>query len=444
MKRYLLPILLLLPLLIVGCKSSTSSTTLSSVAQLSTFAFASNDSFPGLAAATFKIEERLDTGYVYNPDSILYGTPLDSVVPVFTFAATPGSVLLQTADTTIVLSGKDTINFNRTPIYLTVKSSDGTTTKVYEINATVHQVDPDLFTWECLTEQAFTPDNSAMQVLLLRDQFVCMKDNGFHLSFYRSADGVTWTEAGTPSGLPASCNVRGIVSDDEQLYYADTTGLYTSADGLQWTHETYSDFTLRTMLLSWNGAVWALAYTNGEPVLAKTEDGVMRLTPLRITSPFPVSDFAAVVFESAAFRARAMIIGGFAEDGTSLNTRWNLEYSVSDTTNGGYRLLDFSIDRPQFAGLTGISVVWYNHSLYMFGGVDTTMQYRGRDIFVSTDEGLSWATADTSKCALPDTYTPRQRLSSLVYDDNIYLFGGETQDASYSDVYRGRLNSIDW
>lgn len=435
----------MLPLLIVGCKKSSSSSTLSSVAQLSTFAFASNDSFPGLAAATFKIEERLDTGYVYNPDSILFGTPLDSVVPVFTFAATPGSAILSTADTTIVLTGKDTVNFNRTPIYLTVKSSDGTTTKVYEINATVHQVDPDLFTWECLTEQAFTPDNSAMQVLLLRDRFICLKDNGFRISLYNSADGVTWSEEQTPTGLPASCRVRGIISDDEQLYYADTTGLYTSADGLQWTHETYSDFTLRTMLLSWNGAVWALAYNaDGKPVLAKTEDGVMRLTPLYITSPFPVSDFATVVFESAAYRARAMIIGGFAEDGTSLNTRWNLEYSVSDTTNGGYRLLDYAIDRPQFAGMTGMSVVWYNHSLYMFGGVDTTMQYRGRDIFVSTDEGMSWAAADTSKCALPDTYTPRQRLSAIVYDDNIYLFGGETQDASYSDVYRGRLNSIDW
>lgn len=444
MKRYLLPILLLLPLLIAGCKSSTSSTTLSSVAQLSTFAFASNDSFPGLAAATFKIEERLDTGYVYNPDSILYGTPLDSVVPVFTFAATPGSVLLRTADTTIVLSGKDTVDFTRTPIYLTVKSSDGTTTKVYEINASVHQVDPDLFTWECLTEQAFTPDNSAMQVLLLHDQFVCLKDNGFRLSLYRSDNGAVWTAAETPAGLPASCLVRSIISDGDLLYYADTTGLYTSADGQQWTHEAYTDFTLRTMLMAWNGTVWALAYDNGTPVLAKKEGERLQLTDLRIASPFPVSDFATVAFESAAYRERAMIIGGFAEDGTSLNTRWNLEYTTTDTTHGGYRLLDFSVDRPQFAGLTGVSVVWYNHTLYMFGGVDTTMQYRGSNIFVSTDEGLSWAVADTSKCQLPATYTPRQRQSALVYDDNIYLFGGETQDASYSDVYRGRLNSIDW
>ncbi len=444
MKRYLLPILLLLPLFIMGCKSSTSSTTLSSVAQLSTFAFASNDSFPGLAAATFKIEERLDTGYVYNPDSILYGTPLDSVVPVFTFAATPGSVLLHTADTTVFLTGKDTIDFTRTPIYLTVNSSDGTTTKVYEIHATVHQVDPDLFTWKCLTEQAFTPDNSAMQVVLLHDQFVCIKDNGFRLSLYRSDDGAIWAEAETPSGLPASCSVRGIISDNEMLYYADTTGLYTSSDGVRWVHETYSEFTLRTMLMAWNGTVWALAYDHGEPVLAKKEGESLQLTSLRIDSPFPVSDFAAVAFESAADRARAMIIGGFAEDGTSLNTRWNLEYTTTDTTHGGYRLMDFSIDRPQFAGLTGVSVVWYNHTLYMFGGVDTTMQYRGRDIFVSTDEGLSWTATDTSKCALPEAYTPRQRLSALVYDDNIYLFGGETQDASYSDVYRGRLNSIDW
>lgn len=106
MKRYIPILIAILAVAVSGCSKSNSTTTTSSVAQLSTFYFAANDSFPGLAKATFKIEERIDTGLVYNQDSIQFGTPLDSVVPKFTFAATPGSAILKTTDTTLVITEK--------------------------------------------------------------------------------------------------------------------------------------------------------------------------------------------------------------------------------------------------------------------------------------------------------------------------------------------------
>jgi hypothetical protein len=46
---------------------------------------------PGLAQAVFTVEERLDTGLVWNKDSMLYGTDLHRVVPRFVFAATPSA-----------------------------------------------------------------------------------------------------------------------------------------------------------------------------------------------------------------------------------------------------------------------------------------------------------------------------------------------------------------
>ena len=63
----------------------------------------------------------------------MYGTPLDSVVPKFTFAATPGAAVLTVGDTTIVLTGSDTVDFTQRPIYLTVTSQDAANTKVYEM-----------------------------------------------------------------------------------------------------------------------------------------------------------------------------------------------------------------------------------------------------------------------------------------------------------------------
>lgn len=105
---------------------------------------------------------------------------------------------------------------------------------------------------------------------------------------------------------------------------------------------------------------------------------------------------------------------------------------------------EFSIDRPAFKSLTGISVIWYNNQLLLFGGVDENMNYYGRDILISTDEGLNWNLADTTKNQLPEVYQARQKQTAIVRDGYIYLFGGEDAATTYSDVYRGRLNSIDW
>ena len=139
-----------------------------------------------------------------------------------------------------------------------------------------------------------------------------------------------------------------------------------------------------------------------------------------------------------------MIIGGFADNGQSLNTRWNLEYIDYPAPNGTYRLEEFSIDRPSFTTLTGISVIWYGKQLLLFGGVDKDMKYFGRDILFSTDEGLNWEAADSAKNQLPEVYQARQRQTAIVRDGYIYLFGGQDANTTYSDVYRGRLNSIDW
>lgn len=72
------------------------------------------------------------------------------------------------------------------------------------------------------------------------------------------------------------------------------------------------------------------------------------------------------------------------------------------------------------------------------------MTYFGRDILISEDEGLNWVKADTSKNQLPEVYQARQKQTAIVRDNNIYLFGGQDRTTTYSDAYKGRLNSIDW
>ena len=180
------------------------------------------------------------------------------------------------------------------------------------------------------------------------------------------------------------------------------------------------------------------------PELAFFAADSLNLTGLRPSQDFPVSDFASVNFNSPSGRERAMIIGGFAENGKSLNTRWNLEYSTHITDNKGYRLREFSIDQPNFSTMTGVSVIFYDDQLMLFGGVDANQTYFGRDILVSNDEGITWTQADSAKNQLPEVYTARQKQTAIVRNNYIYLFGGQSAQRTFCDVYRGKLNSIDW
>ena len=399
---------------------------------------------PGLASAVFSIDERIDTGLVYNKDSILYGTSLERVVPKFTFQVAVGTAQLKMPDTTLVLTGSDTLNFEKLPIYLTITSTDGTNTKVYEIRPTVHQGDPDLFVWTRLTDtiQGYPNDESEQRVVELKDEFILIANNGFQNSVYSSADGANWTGPSTPSGLPAACRVRQIISDGTTLYYAEATDMYTSTDAVNWTKQTMQ-YEMKTMLLYWNDLPWVLVDKEG-PELAFFAADSLNLTGLRPSQDFPVSDFASVNFNSPSGRERAMIIGGFAENGKSLNTRWNLEYSTHITDNKGYRLREFSIDQPNFSTMTGVSVIFYDDQLMLFGGVDANQTYFGRDILVSNDEGITWTQADSAKNQLPEVYTARQKQTAIVRNNYIYLFGGQSAQRTFCDVYRGKLNSIDW
>ena len=443
MKRILYILSVLGLILLQSCNKSTTTNTTSSVAELQAFSFAKNDSFPGLAKAVFTIEERLDTGLVWNKDSMLFGTSLDTVVPKFVFVSTPGAAFLTLPDTTVSITGYDTLSFAKLPIYLTIRSSDKTTTKTYEIRPVVHQVDPDLYQWNRITKSIYPADDSEQRVLEAGKDFVMIKSNGFVLHVYSSPDGSSWTDLGNPSGLPAGTNVRQIICDGTTLYYGQGDNIYTSTDALTWTaHST--KYTVRTMLLYWNEQVWALVDNEGKYELANWQADSLCLSGLQPQGEFPISDFGTVTFRSASLRERAMIIGGFAENGKSLNTRWNLEYSPHQPENNGYRLQEFSIDRPTFTKLTGVSVVRYNNQLLLFGGVDEKMSYFGREILISEDEGLNWIQADTSKNQLPAVYQARQKQSAIVRDNDIYLFGGQDAQTTYSDVYKGRLNSIDW
>ena len=287
MRKFLYIITCFFAIILLGCDNSSSTTAPSSVAKLNAFSFAKVDTMPGLAQAVFTVEERLDTGLVWNKDSMLYGTDLHRVVPRFVFAATPSASSLIFPDTVCLLTGYDTLDFTKTPIYLSIRSADKTNTKVYEIRPTVHQVDPDLYTWEKIFDGFGVAEDAEQRVVEQNGDFVMIVSNGFELKVYRSPDGSNWGPEEAPTGLPAGTKVRQIISDGETLYYAQEQTIYTSTDGITWIATPVSEEVV-TMLLYWNEEVWVLTQKEGwKYELATFDDEGLHLSGLKPMEEFP-------------------------------------------------------------------------------------------------------------------------------------------------------------
>jgi Neuraminidase (sialidase) len=77
----------------------------------------------------------------------------------------------------------------------------------------------------------------------------------------------------------------------------------------------------------------------------------------------------------------------------------------------------------------------------MFGGIDNDQDWNS-DILYSDDEGMHWYAPNATANKLPEEYQSRQNQSVIVNQKSIYIIGGQSNNNSFGDVYRGRLNSL--
>lgn len=451
MKRFL-PIIAIFAAILMGACSSSGGTYTNIVPSAKvTSMMLYHDSIPYLSSTYFKVLELADTGLIANEDSIRYGTNLEKIRTVFSFETTPGLATLHMGDTTFYLKGRDTIDYTKKPIYLTVESSDGKQIKTYEIRVNAHQVDPDLYVWKTLTAQAYeAPMEGDQQLLLFGGMFYLYVGTGDRVYLYTSTDGSTWQPRSTD--LPTSCRVRSIIADDSLgFYYAEGSQLLQSTDGQQWTNTLAGGATdsLVTMLFCFpapdgercpwllaedeDPTQWQLQYMQGGQLV--NYQAVSRLT-------FPTSGFSCVPFSAVSERPRVLLLGGYMEDGSMSSVRWNWEY----IPGRGVRMATYTNQRSSFPAIAHSSVVWYNNQLMLFGSIDSVGTYQSRTIYQSTDEGLNWTEMDTTKCVMPQTFQSRKKVSAQVCHDGLDLIvaGGSDNMTTYRDVYMGRVQSIGW
>lgn len=416
----------------------------------------SNDSFPALKKAVFTVEDKIDTGLIYNVDSLEYGTKIDKVIPKFVFSGSVVSAaIIYTPNDTIALTGGDTIDFSVRPVYLHTISESGDADKWYEVQVNVHQTDPDLYLWELLADDILPQQFSRQKAVMLRDTIYLFASNGLSAVCLYSADGKTFVPKEVPFD---NFDVQNTLVHSDTIICCMHDGEIATlgSANASWQKMKFDDslpFTIDKLLLSfcyspydWTeipDSVWALVTdkSTGVPGVATSADFSEWVYMDNLPAEFPVSDFAAVTFFSPTGRPRAMIVGGFSAEGASLNTRWNMEYEPES----GYRWENFTVEQPDFTSLTGASIIYYNKHFLMFGGANAENMVDNAAIMESYDEGMNWNETDSAHNHMPDTYTNRAYQSVLVdSNQNIYVIGGKSCNKVFSDVYKGKLNSINW
>ena len=402
--------------------------------ELLAFAFQANDSIPNLEKAVFTIDQ--DNGLVYNKDSLPYQTRIDSVVPEFSFASTAGAMFFLGEDT-IYLSGEDTIDFTRQPVRLLNYAANGVNYKEYLITVNVHQVNPDLYVWEKMCNQISTRTGSSQKLFYNEGKFYWLLSTGLRNYLYTSFDAKTWEE-GYINGLPGNIEFKQAQYMANKFYLVCDGNIYSSTDAQEWTMQTATNIDFINLLFPFKNALWATVKADdGKNYFAHTTDGSTWVMESEMPQNFPVAEYAAVTFASRTNTPKAMIMGGVSENGNTLNTRW--------CTENGTLWINYSVEQPEFLNLTGATVIQYADKLLMFGGVDEDNNNINGQLFESIDEGLNWNVPDTLFNRYPQDYTPRNNPSVVVDEHNyIYIAGGKTKTKIFSDVWRTKLNEMDF
>lgn len=396
--------------------------------------FDENDSIPHLDEAEFIIDN--DNNLIYNKDSLPYQTRIDSVFPSFTFASTAGAALIVDGDT-VYLTGNDTVDFTVQPVKLINYASDGIHFKEYDIYVNVHQVEPELFVWTQLCEAVYQHEGSSQKALQKDGAFYVLVSSGLKNNLYVSEDASQW-QAHAVEGLPQNMDFRQALVFNGKFYVASEGKLYASDDASVWNETSHSDYEFVNLLYVFNDELWAVVRNvqTGAITFAGSRDAQIWMEGVALPEKFPISDYAAFTFESRTGKAKAMVMGGITAEGVVCNTRW--------CTEDGSLWVDYSVEQPEFGSLSGAAVVYYADRLLMFGGVDANNQLFEGPILESYDEGLHWATPDTTLNKLPETFAVRTNQSAFVYGTSIYLFGGRTRTQVFSDMWKGKLNKMDF
>ena len=416
-------------------------------AQISTFLL-SNDSITGLSKVLFTIDQL--NSKIYNRDSMPYGTVIEEKVMCnVSFDSRYGIasiMFVQSLTNDTIWGTEDSINFSA-PVNITVYPLDGISTKTYEAQINIHQVNPDIMIWQKYTDLFSGKKYNEMKVIPYHNSYYMYVSENGAFSLFKSApdDIVNWEEVSL-SGFPADAVLSQIMDFEGDLFIISKSGkLYcsvagqNSSEGQSWSQ--FGDISLKAIL----GYLPENIITGRPAVLTGIveEHDLLRFVSIgknkslnggsEVPATFPLSGYSGLGYETM-YHPRFVIASGRDSKNNLSDKFWS--------TMDGLSWALISNDRATFSPREGAALSIYDNCFFLVGGLDASGDALN-DIYVSKDHGVTWS--GDSMYVMPEEY-PARGFSSVIVDKNNYmlLFGGKAGKNTnvLSDLWRGRINRL--
>ncbi|WP_234347268.1 DUF6242 domain-containing protein [Parabacteroides bouchesdurhonensis] len=416
--------------------------------QITSFTMKS-DSVPELSKVSFTIDQL--SGYIFNIDSMAYGTEIEKVVCTVNFASGVAQVQVvqEAAGDTIVWNGMDSLDFSK-PVTFITHSYDGQFSKKYIAKVNIHQVVPDSMVWTLYAENvtdlsideekvvAFDSGNTNYYYMYVKPA----AQNGYKLFRSAASDAKNWEELPL-TGLPDNEILLSQITESQGVLYAPGTKgvVYQSVNGQDWKALNNTP-TVKYLL----GAI-KVGGVNQPPVLASIidKDGSLLFAAMNesltwtegniVPANFPVSGFGSAN-HNVMYKERLTVACGKSNSGQLCNSVWA-------TMDGTSWAILTDEDDDSLEPCDGAMLARYDDKLFILGGVNSSGQ-ASKTIYNSIDNGVSWSVIDTM-VVFPETYKARGFSSVIVDKENfMFVFGGKTGNNAkvLDEIWRGRINRL--
>jgi len=399
-----------------------------------------SDSVPLLKSVVFTIDQR--TGMIYNYDSMAYQTVIrDSVIIKYVSGVGTDNVLNITGGDSIWVKNGDSISISK-PLTLRVYALDGETTKTYTLQLNIHQVDPDSMQYAQVASGLSFLQTGDTKTVAFNSQFLTYSRINNQIQLYSSSDAVHWTQKSF-SGLPANVVIRGIQSNNNQLFaFTDDGRLYIDSIGNQWELVNKPSSIKVKNILGYLSAtsnnpegLSLVVESEGVNIFALADKDFIQwnydTTP--VPNDFPLSGFSSHSYQQM-YLSRINVFGGISADGRVQNATW--------TTSDGRYWAKLSNDNNALPRLEGANVFYYGNGFWLING--RVGNGYNKKVYYSPDGGITWQ-LQPEKCSLPNNYIGRYGASLVLDKDNkyFYIIGGK-QTGVLSDIWKGFLNKVEF
>lgn len=334
---------------------------------------------------------------IFNPDSLPYGTRINSVICSVSSLNSGGVAIKNTTDDLFQWysssEGIDFANDSTTRIFR-VFSTDGTYQRDYRVTLNVCKRDSQNIIWQSVGTSPLLAGFANARILALGNVLVVMGEKGTTTEVVISTDGgQSWTAASAAPALDQTAWASAFVMDD-MAYVISGGQLYTSTDGSTWTSDASASVGgLKKLIGAGTAELYALTadsvlkvstdkgktWADDKLSTSLSADSVKQLLGMTVTS------FVCYPFAASDSTDYSLLVGNNGQQ--TMIWRKICRYGGGDKGGQWVNIPMESINYYQLPVLSRLSMVALNDAVLAYGTDVTPYQ--------STDQGITWRSKST-------------------------------------------------